>query len=184
MSRLFSLPGIALLLAVLAVVGSFVHPYFTATAAVHVAQQNSYGGTVRNEEELIVPNLEAWVDQARAAQYNVDVKVTAHGWERHGAEATEAIRCLTNNGTTTVLSEKNSRNLHLICIDPNTGNAYVAIIERIRKYSDSMQNATSRLITAFKLTNVTVEQYVTWETTVKSIVVRVAFKAGELFFTP
>lgn len=129
-------------------------------------------------------DTEAWMDQVRAAGYNVDVKVGSHAWQRHGEAATEAIKCLTNNGTTAVLSEKNTRNLHLLCVDPNTGNAYVVVIERIRRYADTLQNATSKLVTAFKLTDVTVEQYVTWETAIKCIVVRLSFKAGELFFTP
>jgi hypothetical protein len=134
--------------------------------------------------DMTEAETEQWMDSLRAAGYNVDVQVTAHAWDRHNTEATNAIRCLTNNGTSTILSEKGSRNLHLICIDPKTGEAWVVIIERIRRYADTLQNATSRLITAFKLTDVTVEQYITWETTVKSIVIRLSFKAGELFFKP
>lgn len=134
--------------------------------------------------EMSETDLELWVQTARNAQYNVDVQISSHAWQRHGGDATDAIRCLTNNGTTVVLSERDSRNLHLICVDPNTGSAYVAIIERIRRYSDTLQNASSKLITAFKLTDVTVEQYVAWETSVKSIVVRLSFLAGELFFKP
>lgn len=134
--------------------------------------------------EMGVPELESWVGELQAAGMNVDVKVQPHAWKRHNAEATDAIRCLTNNGTHTVLSEKNSRNLHLICVDPNTQQAWVVIIERIRRYSDTLTNATSKMITAFELKDVTVAQYITWETTVKSIVVRLAFKAGELFFAP
>lgn len=134
--------------------------------------------------DMTVTDLEDWVNGLHATGYNVDVKVGTHAWQRHGEDATAAIRCLTNNGTTSVLSEKNSRNLHLICVDPNTGSAYVAVIERIQRFSDTLQNASSRLITAFKLTDVTVEQYITWETQIKCIVVRLAFSAGELFFKP
>ena len=134
--------------------------------------------------EMGVPELESWVGEIQAAGMNVDVKVQPHAWKRHNTEATDAIRCLTNNGTHSVLSEKNSRNLHLICVDPNTQQAWVVIIERIRRYSDTLTNATSKMITAFELKDVTVAQYITWETNVKSIVVRLAFKAGELFFAP
>jgi hypothetical protein len=134
--------------------------------------------------DMTEAETEAWMDSVRAAGYNVDVQVTGHAWDRHASEATNAVRCLTNNGTTIVLSEKNSRNLHLLCVDPKTGEAWVVIIEKIRRYADTLQNATSRMITAFKLTDVTVEQYVTWETAIKSIVIRLSFKAGELFFKP
>lgn len=126
-----------------------------------------------------------WLDSVRAAGYNVDIKIPkAHAWDRHGVDATEAIKCLTRNGTAGVLSEKNSRNLHLLCVDPETGSAYVVVIERIRRYADTLQTATSKLVTAFKLTDVTLEQYITWETSLKCIVVRLSFYAGELFFTP
>lgn len=134
--------------------------------------------------DMDVAALESWVTEMHNAGYNVDVKIQPHAWRRHNTEATDAIRCLTNHGTFQVLSEKNSRNLHLICIDPNTQEAWVVIIERIRRYSDTLQNATSKMITAFKLNDVTVVQYVAWETKVKAIAVNLVFRAGELFFMP
>lgn len=134
--------------------------------------------------DMTEADLETWVNGLHSTGYNVDVKVGTHAWQRHGKDATDAIRCLTNNGTTAVLSEKSSRNLHLLCVDPQTGSAYVAVIERIRRYTDTMNNASSKLITAFKLENVTIEQYITWETQIKAIVVRLTFAAGELFFKP
>lgn len=174
MSRVLSLPGIALILVIAAVVASFMHPKVSVNSTAYEPQMI----------EMSETDLETWVASARSMQMNVDVQVKAHAWDRHGGEATDAIRCLTNNGTTMVLSEKNSRNLHLICVDPKTGEAWVVIIERILKYADTLVNATSKLITAFKLADVTVEQYVTWETQIKSIVVRLQFLPGELFFKP
>lgn len=134
--------------------------------------------------DVSIEELETWVWGARTAEYNVDVKVKTHAWERHGADATNAIKCLTNNGTAMVLSEKSSRNLHLICVDQKTGETYVAVIERILRYKDTIRNATSTLITAFKLKDVTIDQYVGWETQIKCIVVRLQFLPGELFFKP
>lgn len=169
--RLISITVIVIAAAIM--LGLFPKPAITAT--------EKYDPPVA---EMGVPELESWVNELQAAGMNVDVKVQPHAWKRHNQEATDAIRCLTNNGTHSVLSEKNSRNLHLICVDPNTQQAWVVIIERIRRYSDTLTNATSKMITAFELKDVTVAQYITWETTVKSIVVRLAFKAGELFFSP
>lgn len=162
----------------LALIGTWV----LSKSKPNVNIQSSYNPPVvdMTEDETV-----QWLDSVRAAGYNVDIKIPkAHAWDRHGADATDAIKCLSRNGTAGVLSEKGNRNLHLLCVDPETGSAYVVIIERIRRYADTLQTATSRLITAFKLTDVTLEQYVTWETSIKCIVVRLSFYAGELFFTP
>ena len=132
--------------------------------------------------------LAQWAEGAQVnmivhTDYNVDVKITnAHAWKHEGA--TDALRCLTQNGTWKVLSEKESRNVHLICIDPKTGEAFVAIIAKILRYKDDARNATTFLYTAFKLVDETADKYVEYETQFKAIVINLRFTAGELFFTP
>jgi hypothetical protein len=176
MARYLVIIGIIIFLIV---AGGTIAAQHTGTTPPDVGIQGPYDPPV---VELSAEEAVTWTEEVRAAGYNVDVTVQAHAWQRHNEEATAAIRCLTNNGTSYVLSEKNSRNLHLICVDPSTGDTYVAVIERIQKYADTLKNATSRLITAFK-SHVPAAQYIEWETAHKAISVRLMFKAGELFFT-
>lgn len=115
--------------------------------------------------------------------YNVDVKVNSnHAWRHEGA--TKALKCLTQNGTYKILSEKETRNLHFLCIDPKTGEGFVAIVAKILRYKGDLRNATTFLYTAFQLVDETVDQYIKYETEFKSIVVNLKFSPGELFFTP
>ncbi len=122
------------------------------------------------------------------AQYNVDVKVrNSHAWQRHGDEqVTAALRCLNENGTKFVISENDTRNLHLLCED-DEGNQFVVIIKKIKKSIDVFKNATSELVTAFKLEHgATLGSYIQNEviTFSKGIVVKLNFLPGEIFFMP
>ena len=118
-------------------------------------------------------------------EYNLDVEVNgSHAWNQHNVQATNAIRCITRNGTVRILSEKLSRNLHLICTDPSTGKSYVVIVEKIKQAVKAYANATTRFITAFELIDETVEKYIEYETKIKCIVINLQFSAGEVFFGP
>lgn len=173
----------------------FIKPNQPKAIAIDIPQAQPYmtdSEMVDGEVTLIMSgnhNMVVTIEDAEftevVAMYNVDVEVPGnHAWESHNIQATNAIRCLTRNGTWIVLSEKQSRNIHLICKDPNTGKSYVAILEKIRQASSQYANATSRLITAWELIDETVEQYVKYETEIKCIIIRLQFAAGELFFAP
>lgn len=121
-------------------------------------------------------------------QYNVDVKVTSsHAWQRHGDDqVTAALRCINENGTKFVISENDTRNLHLLCEDKD-GNQFVVIIRKIKKSIDTFKNATSELVTAFKLEHgASLGSYIQNEviTFSKGIVVKLNFLPGEVFFMP
>jgi len=145
--------------------------------------QNHSSDSSMTYVDMTIDELESW----RATQFNVDVKVTSsHAWLEHSTDATDALKCANRNGTFGAISEKETRRLHLFCKDEN-GNVYVIIIRMIKRAIDSYSNATSELVTAFKLNGTqTIEMYITNETVTKgfAIVVKLWFSAGELFFSP
>lgn len=133
-------------------------------------------------------NNTAELEQWRVDYFNVDVKVnSSHAWLQHHSQAQEALKCVNRYGVQKAISENNTRNLHLICQDPETGNTFVVIITKIKKAIDIYSNATADLITAFQLTGgQTAEMYIYNETVTKAfaIVVKLWFSAGEIFFMP
>lgn len=129
--------------------------------------------------------VEVEISQGLYESYNLDVEVNgSHAWNQHNVQATNAIRCVTRNGTVKILSEKLSRNLHLICTDSSTGKSYVVIVEKIKQAVKAYSNATTKFITAWELIDETVEKYVQYETKIKCIVINLQFSAGEVFFGP
>lgn len=130
-----------------------------------------------------------WMQGDGLVQYNVDVQiVSSHAWERHGdAEVRAALRTCNEYGTQAVISDNISRRLHLLCRNPETGEEYVVIITKIKKAVDQFSNATSKLVTAFKLiSGSTIGSYIQNEviTGQTGILVKLKFIAGELFFSP
>ena len=131
-----------------------------------------------------------WMDGV--TQYNVDVYIpSSHAALSHSAEEMNAaLRACNEHGTVSVISDNYTRRLNLLCRDPETGREFVVIINKIKKSVDSFKNATSELITAFELKAGSVQPniaaYIQGEVNIAKtgILVRLAFKAGELFFSP
>lgn len=106
---------------------------------------------------------------------------SAHAWLRHGAEATDALNCLKNNGTYVVLSES-SRRLHFICVDFNTGAFYDVIVSRLYRITSDWQRQAD-LITAMKPNvAVSVKDYIEFvKYMYKAIEVNLKFLPEEIF---
>jgi hypothetical protein len=112
--------------------------------------------------------------------YQLTVNVTnGHAWVRHGIEATEAQRCVRNNGTSAVMSEFNSRNLHLLCIDPNTSSLFDIIVSRVYNAMDGGKQAD--MITGYKPTTQDLSAYVKGMFD-KAKLVNLHFEPGEINF--
>ncbi len=130
---------------------------------------------------------QAWVDGY--VQYNVDVKVpNSHAWQRHGDDqVSKALRCVNEFGTQAVISMNADRRLNLLCLNPETKEEFVVVIEKIQKAKDQFSNATSRLVTAFRLEHGSnIGSYIQNEviTGGKGMLVRLKFSPGEIFFMP
>ncbi len=143
-------------------------------------------GLVPHRSSFSAAEWSDWMNGVTA--YNVDVRIpSGHAWQRHGSEqVTEALRCVNENGTKFIISENFTRNLHLLCEDKE-GNQFVVIITKIAKSIDKFRNATAELVTAFKLEHgATLGSYIQNEviTYSKGIVVKLNFRAGEIFFMP
>lgn len=128
-----------------------------------------------------------WMDGT--AFYDVDVNINSnHAFVKHGSDVVNAaLRCVNEKGTTAVISEKSTRNLHLLCVDGM--DEYVVIITQIKKAVDRLSNAKSTLVTAFKLRStidVNIGAYIQRIVVEKGygVIVRLAFRAGEVFFSP
>ena len=138
----------------------------------------------------------SWMNQGaeRTAQFNVDVYIPdSHAALTHGAEEMNAaLRCVQQNGTVGVLSSTHNRRLQLLCVDPETKREFVVIIEQLKRSVDAFKNTTSQLVTAFELKvegqwlNTNIASYIHSEVNLArtSILVRLAWKAGEIFFSP
>jgi hypothetical protein len=133
-----------------------------------------------------------WQGTERTMQFNVDVYIpSSHAALTHGAdEMNAALRACSQNGTVGVLSENVNRRLHLLCVDPDTKKEYVVIIRTLKRSVDAFKNTTSELVTAFELkagaTQSNIAAYIHGEVnlTKTAILVRLGWKAGELFFSP
>lgn len=117
--------------------------------------------------------------------YQLDVYINSNHVAKHASSA-DAIRCLTNKGTSAALSEKFSRNLHLICFDEEKQTVFDIIISRINKFVPRWENPNAYLITAHAPEGAgTLEQYITHIMTTKNAIkVGLIFKAGEVVFVP
>jgi hypothetical protein len=133
-----------------------------------------------------------WQGTERTMQFNVDVYIpSSHAAVTHGAEEmNSALRACSQNGTVGVLSESANRRLHLLCVDPETKKEYVVIINRLKRSIDAFKNTTSELVTAFELKAGAIQPniaaYINGEVnmTKTAVLVRLGWKAGELFFSP
>lgn len=147
---------------------------------------------VSNESSYVDFTDQEWDDWMNGVvQYNVDVKITSgHAFEKHGNDTVNAaMRCVNEHGSTAVISENQTRYLHIFCQDPDTKEEYVVIITKIKKAIDQYRNATSELVTAFKLRTQIGENIGSYIQRMVvdnkyAIIVKLAFKAGELFFSP
>ena len=162
----------------------FIIQYLLTHAPANVPQLTISEPDTLTYVDMTLEEAESW----RASEFNVDVKITSsHAWLTHGnQDATDALKCASRNGTLRSISENESRRLHLLCRDEETGNEYVIIIKKIRRAIDSYRNATSELITAFKLVDKTIETYIFHEVVElqSAIEVKLHFQTGELFFSP
>lgn len=141
-------------------------------------------------------NQNEWNDlmNGTVSSFDLDVYIpSSHAAIQHGAqEMNDALRTCTQYGTVAIISTNYSRRLTLLCEDPNTGRQFAVIIEKIKRSIDSFKNSYSELVTAFELKaegqwlDTNIAAYINNEVNIAKtgILVRLAFKAGELFFSP
>lgn len=123
--------------------------------------------------------------------FKIDVTVpTSHSWLKHGVEdAKNALRCVTENGVSTVIGEHSNRTLHLLCQDAE-GNQYVVVINELKRSTDPYKNTHSFLNTAFRLKQEygeTIEDYVRRMTKTeprRGNVLRMRFDPQDIYFMP
>ncbi len=87
------------------------------------------------------------VNSSTTAQ--IYIHVNGHAFENHtGEDVNGAFKCLQKNGSKVVMSEKSSRNLHWICIDPVTLTLYDVITTFLTKTIDHPAGEAD-LVTAY-----------------------------------
>ena len=159
-------------------------------------EQGLRGGMT--EQEVILHTTDFTDDEwntiaNNTAGFNLDVYIaSSHAAEGHGSDVMNAaLRACSQNGTISIISENFTRRLHLLCRDEESKKEYVVIIEKIKRSVDSFRNSTSNLITAFQLEEGSgfqgnIAAYINSEVNFKGsgVLIRLAFKAGELFFSP
>ena len=83
---------------------------------------------------LITTSLVLFQQKGVAGIY---IHVTGHAFTNHGnVDVNEAFNCMRKNGTSAVMSEKDSRNLHWLCVDPVTLTLYDIITTYLTKTID------------------------------------------------
>jgi len=112
---------------------------------------------------------------------------SSHAWIQHGQGATQAQRCVRDNGTVAVFSENKSRYLHLICVDPNSHRLFDVIISRLLRI-DGSDFSEADMVTGYPPEGAGakgVAQYIQHLTdTVGGKLVNLHFDSGEVFFVP
>lgn len=135
-SALFNIRTI-LVIAVLALIFAVVAPMLAPTIP------NSSGSEPLTDEELMA----IW-GTAGVLSYQVDVYITGAHAADH-ATSSAAMRCASQKGNVMAVSEKGSRDIHLICWDKETRTMYDVIITRINRWVASGRNYYSYLKTAY-----------------------------------
>lgn len=117
------------------------------------------------------------------------IHVNGHAFEQHGTQVNEAFNCIKKNGTKVVLSEKISRNLHWICIDPFTLTVYDIITSYLTKTVDHPAGE-AKLVTAYSPESNTLGKTMfDWylehlQITKEAIIVNLRGFPGSMFFGP
>lgn len=112
-----------------------------------------------------------------------------HAFEDHGAQVNEAFKCMQRNGSKTVMSEKLTRNLHWICLDPITNVLYDIITTFLTKTIEHPAGEAT-LITAYAPSNYLgisdeLTTYIANLSSIKeAIIVGLRAFPGNIFFGP
>lgn len=117
------------------------------------------------------------------------IKVNGHAFKSHPAEdVNSAFECMSKNGTKLVMSEKGSRNLHWICVDPVSFILYDVITTFLTKTIER-PSGQANLVTAYipesTVGRTTLEWYVEHlMATKEAIIVNLRAFPGNIFFGP